>query len=184
MSRRKLKITLLLLASLGTVNWVLAQSGSRSYAPAQSGSRSVRPQQAELPYEERLWEFLSRAQYRNWAPLPGQTDEAYAGHSPHGEQVKLYANRVAAGRSSELPTGSILIKENFDATGTELMAITVMYRSTGYAPESGDWYWAKYEPSGAVSTMNNMRVGGRVNMCIDCHTSAGGGDFVFANDSQ
>ena len=57
-----------------------------------------------------------------------------------------------------------------------------VYRSKGYAPDSGDWHWTKYEPDGEVSTMKGMRVAGRVNMCIECHKSAGGGDYVFAND--
>ncbi len=177
-----------LLSAIGLVTLVLAQSGTRSYpAPSSSPSRTTQPAQdrgarAEAPFEDRLWSYLQQAQYRNWAPLAGVSGDAYAGNSPHGEKVKLYANRTATGAEGEIPAGAILIKENFDSTGTKLMAVTVMYRSKGFNPEAGDWHWTKYEPDGAVSAMNGMRVAGKVGMCIDCHRSAGGGDFVFAND--
>jgi len=173
-----------LAAVLSTVGWVAAQSGTRRPAAGtpQQGTTQGSRQRAETPFEERLWAFLQQAQYRNWGPLSGQTGDAYPGHSPHGEMVKLFANRPAAGRPAELPYGSILVKENFDRTGEKLLAITVMYRAKGYAPDDGDWYWAKYDAGGAVSTMKGMRVAGRVNMCVECHKSAGGHDYVFAND--
>jgi len=191
MLRQLLVVSAVVLISFGTVGWVAAQSGSRDDAPPpdrnRTGTNGVQSnqgsgQRAAPSFEEQLWTYLQQTQYRNWAPLPGQTDEAYEGHGPHGDKVKLYVNRPAAGRSVELPNGAVLVKENYDATGTKLMAITVMYRSKGFAPDSGDWHWTKYEPNGEVSTMNGMRVAGRVNMCIECHKSAGGGDYVFAND--
>jgi hypothetical protein len=177
---------------VGSVGWVAAQSGTRGYAPppvdrsrtgaVASPPSQFKPQRTEPSFEERLWTYLQSAQYRNWAPLPGKTDDAYDGQSPHGDKVKLFVNRTAAGRPAELPFGSILVKENFDATGSKLMAITVMYRTKGYAPDSGDWHWTKYETDGSVSTMKGMRMVGKVNACIECHKTAGGNDFVFAND--
>jgi hypothetical protein len=174
-----------LAAVSSTVGWVAAQSGTRSSGrPAAAAPRQGTGQRVEAPFEERFWNFLQQVQYRNWGPLPGQSDDAYPGNSPHGDKVKLYANRSAAGRPAELPPGSILVKENYDATGEKLMAITVMYRSKGYAPDGGDWHWTKYEPDGKVSTMKGMRITGRVSMCVECHKSAVGGDYVFANDAQ
>jgi hypothetical protein len=190
MNRRTMFIGLAALAAvISTVGWIAAQSGTRpSGRPPtgtpQRGTTQGSDQRSELPFEERFWNFLQQAQYRNWGPLPGQTDDVYPGNSPHGEKVKLYANRPAAGRPAELPHGSILVKENYDSTGEKLMSITVMYRSKGYAPDSGDWYWTKYEPDGKVSTMRGMRITGRVSMCVECHKSAGGGDYVFANDPR
>lgn len=184
-------LTSAIVMGLSSFGWVAAQSGSRGYAPPAnrhySGSATIRSAQGSAPrveqtFESRLWTYLQKAQYRNWAPLPGQTDEAYDGNSPHGAKVKLYANRIAAGRSDEFRNGSILVKENYDASGEQLMAVTVMYRSAGYHPESGDWFWAKFEPNGSVSSMNGMPIAGRFNMCIECHQSAGNDDFVFAND--
>lgn len=50
--------------------------------------------------------------------------------------------------------------------------------------DDGDWHWTKYAPDGQVSTMQGMRITGRVSMCVECHKSAGGGDYVFANDPR
>ena len=66
------------------------------------------------------------------------------------------------------------------------MAVTVMYRSTGYNTAAGDWYWVKYLPNGQVDTMETpkgrMRLAGKVGGCIDCHSGADGGDYAFFND--
>ena len=96
--------------------------------------------------------------------------------------ARLYVNRTAATGDGQFPAGSILMKEKYDASSTKLMAVTVMYRSAGYAPESGDWHWTKYEADGRVALMNGQRVTGKVGICIVCHRSAGGDDYVFAND--
>lgn len=190
MTRMKMVATLsVLLSAIGLASFAIAQSGTRSYSQPQSSSPRTESQPArrnaarsEVPFEDRLWKYLQQAQYRNWAPLPGVSGDAYDGNSPHGEKVKLYVNRTAAAGVGKLPVGSILIKENFDSTGSILKAVTVMYRAEGFAPEAGGWHWTKYEADGAVSAMKGMRVTGKVGMCIECHSSAGGGDFVFAND--
>ena len=202
MLRRKIAVAVAMASLIaGTAGWVWAQSGSRNTYPrpsggASSGTRSGgvtgSPSQyqsgtssrAEEPFEVRFWNYLQQAQYRNWAPLAGQTDGFYPGNSPHGEKVKLYANRSAAAHADDPPFGSILVKENYDASGKSLMAITVMYRSKGFDPENGDWVWTKFEPDGAVSVMNGMKLTGKVGMCAQCHKSAEGGDFVFANDAR
>ena len=140
---------------------------------------------APSSFEQKLWGYLLRAKYRNWAPVPGKSDAMYEGQSPHGAFLKMYLNRKAAGNPSTLPNGSIIIKENFSPTKS-LAAITVMYRTKGYNPESGDWYWVKYNPDGSVANKTTekgvMRLGGRVGGCIDCHSGADGGDFAFFND--
>lgn len=183
---------------VGTAGWVWAQSGSRGTSPRPSGggsgtrsggvtgspSQSGTSSRADEPFEVRFWNYLKQAQYKNWAPLPGQTDGFYPGNSPHGEKVKLYANRAAAAHADDPPFGSILVKENYDASGKSLMAITVMYRSKGYDPENGDWVWTKFEPDGEVAVMNGMKLTGKIGMCVQCHKSAEGGDFIFANDRR
>lgn len=143
-----------------------------------SGSR-VQPRQQT--YEERFWQYLEQAQYKNWGPVPGKTVGMYPGQSPHGDQLKMYLNRTAAGNPKNLAHGSILIKENYSTAG-KLMAITVMYRSKNYDPQHNDWYYAKYNPDGSIAMKGNTTLGGRVQGCIDCHSSAAGNDFVFAND--
>lgn len=165
---------------------VYAQSGTRNAAPRGNvqGSQAGTTPQARQPFEAKLWDWLQKSQYQNWSPLPGVSGEAYEGKSPHGDMVKLYANRTAGANPSTLPKGSILIKENYGADGTTLMAVTLMYRSEGYDPEHGDWFWAKYDADGQVSQMNGMKVAGKVSMCIECHSSAGGSDYSFSNDRE
>lgn len=153
-----------------------AQSGSRNDSGRQGNRRSA------APFEERFYNFLASAQYQNWAPLPPAGGDFYPGEGPHGAFLKIYANRIAASSPKELPHGSILIKENYARDRATLMAITVMYRAKGYDQKNGDWYWVKYDPNGRVSRMNDMPIAGRVKMCAECHSGAGGDDFVFAND--
>lgn len=158
-------------ASVPQVN---AQSGTRSGG---SGTRVV-----QEPFEVRFWNWLQTVQYRNWSPLPGQTADNYPGEGPHGAQLKMYVNRTAAADPRQFANGSILIKENYAEDGVTLMAVTAMYKSEGFDPEHGDWYWVKYEPNGRVTRMENLPVAGRVQMCIDCHAGAEGDDYTFAND--
>jgi len=164
-----------------------AQSGTRSRSNAQSGS-GTRSVQTQLPFDQKFFNYLRAAKYTNWAPVPGDTDDSYEGSSPHGAYLKMYLNRTAAGRPNELPHGSIIIKENYAEDGETLMAITVMYRSEGYNPSAGDWYWAKYNPDGSVAVSppdkGSMQLSGRVKGCIACHgDGAADGDFVFFNDN-
>lgn len=192
MSRRNIVVAAAITSLIvGAAGWGWAQSSSRGSGTRPSGvtgsPSQARPGtvvRAEEPFEVRLWNYLQQVQYRNWAPLAGQTDGLYPGNSPHGEKVKLYANRAAAAHSEDFPYGSILVKENYDRSGKSLMAVTVMYRSKGFAPENGDWHWTKFEPDGEVSVMNGMKLAGKIGMCVQCHKSSEGGDFVFANDAR
>ncbi len=161
--------------STSSVNEVSAQSGAIQ-------QNSGRQQQSQGTFESRMWNWLAKAQYKNWGPIPGVTGEAYASEQPHGAQVKLFANRTAAANPESLPHGSMLVKENYSSDGSSLLAITIMYRSEGYNPQGGDWYWASYQPDGQISKMEGMSISGKVGVCIDCHRSAEGDDFTFAND--
>ncbi len=157
----------------------LGQSGSRvqSGSSTQSGTRG-----AAGSFEARFWNFLQTAKYQHWAPAPGQGDQLYPGQSPHGAQLAMYLNRRAVTNPTELPGGSIIVKENYADDGQTLMAVTVMYRSEGYDPEHNDWYWVKYNPDGSVAQNDGMLLAGRVGGCIDCHSSSTGEDFAFFND--
>jgi hypothetical protein len=159
--------------------------GGTSAIEAQSGTRSSRGLGGPpLTFEQKFWSYLNGTQpaYRNWAPYPGTSADAYPGQSPHGAFLKLYLNRVAAGNPKELPYGSIIVKENFGKDKTTLMAVTVMYRANGYDPEHHDWYWVKYNPDGTVATKGDKQLAGKVKGCIACHSGADGDDFSFAND--
>ena len=151
-----------------------------------SGTTIQRPVYAQATFEDRFWGYLNRAKYRNWAPVPGQSDAMYEGQSPHGAYLKMYLNRTAAGNPSALPNRSIIIKENYGPDQKTLMAITVMYKTKGFDASAGDWYWVKYKPDGTVDQKStptgNVRLAGRVKGCIACHADAGGNDFTFFND--
>ncbi|MBI1310071.1 hypothetical protein GC176_02100 [bacterium] len=176
----------------GVPQHVAAQSGSRAGSGTRtytqgSGARTV--QQDNRPFEAKFWDYLVSAKYMNWAPVPGQTDDATPGNSPHGAFLKMYLNRTAAGRPKELPNGSIVVKENYGPDGKALMAITVMYRSKGFNPQGGDWYWIKYNPNGTVAAsppeMGSMPLAGKPMGCIKCHgEGAAGNDFAFLNDGM
>ena len=79
----------------------------------------------------------------------------------------------------------MIVKEHY-SPDKKLMAITVMQRSKGYDPRHGSWYYAKYMPSGKITRtppeIKSMPVAGRIQMCIECHSGAGGDDFAFFND--
>lgn len=143
------------------------------------GSATMAPAET---FESKFWRFLKGANYTQWAPAPGKNDDTYAGESPHGAYLRMYLNRKAAGRPDELPVGSVIVKENYGPDQKTLAAVTVMYRAADYDPMNGNWYWIKYNPDGSVASKNGKRLGGRVGGCIECHSSAGGDDYVFAND--
>ena len=127
------------------------------------------------------WKWLEDAAYRNWAPFPGHPASFYEGTRPHGAKLKTYVNRVAAANPEDPPHGSIIVKENYSAD-EELVATTIMKRVEGFAPDHGDWWWAKYTADGAVAEQNGEMIAGAVPSCIGCHEGAEGDDYVFAND--
>ena len=198
------KILFVLIAALGGVStWgmvtsstVSAQSGTRGSGSQGSGhiinqgsgSQGSGIIVQQETFESKFWNYLQSAKYRNWAPVPGTTGDAYKGDSPHGAFLKMYINRKAVGHMNKMPSGSIIIKENFGKDSKTLMAITVMYRNTGYNPKNGDWYWVKYNPDGSVANApaekGGMPLAGKVKGCINCHSGAEGNDFVFANDKK
>ena len=154
---------------------------------AQSSTRGQDGQAlARQPFEAQFWNYLQQANYKNWAPAPGQNGDFYEGQSPHGAFLKMYLNRTAIANAKNLPNRSIVIKENYGPDKKTLMAVTVMYRSKGYDPAHNDWYWIKYNPDGTVAkappAMGSMPLAGKVNGCIKCHGDADCGDFAFLND--
>ena len=199
---KRLSITAIAVIAVAGI-WSILDASDQ--AAAQSGSRGARRSDSSLrgttqrgsyvtsvdsrPFEDRFWSYLQAQKYTNWAPVPGKSDGYSEGQSPHGAFLKMYLNRTAAGNPQELPNGSIIIKENYGPDKKTLMAVTVMYRTKGYNPAAGDWYWAKYNPDGTIAKMppekGSMKIAGKAKGCIICHgEGADGKDFAFFNDGS
>lgn len=146
--------------------------------PAKEGGLSAEQ------FQQQFWKYLQKgpAAYDEWAPLPGKKAELTVGKSPHGALVRTFANRLARSNPAKMPSGAILIKENYDDQRT-LTAVTVMYRTSGYDAAAGDWFWIKYLPDGSVAKNDNgLAIAGKVKSCSECHAGAKDDDFVFSND--
>ncbi len=116
-----------------------------------------------------LWEDFQAADYRGWARAPG-----FPGRTPstasHGDAVEIFINdtlaeALASGDSlTAWPEGSLIVKDGFKAGEPHLVA-AMEKRADG-------WFWAEYEPDGAVS------FSGEPGVCTRCHDA--GADFVRA----
>jgi hypothetical protein len=113
--------------------------------------------------------------YHHWSMFPGKI-AMYPGQHPHGAFLTTYVSdttlEALENRTGQLPDGAIVVKENYSPE-KELAAVTVMYRKAGYNPESGDWFWLKYDPSGEILAE------GRVEGCINCHKAVEDNDWIY-----
>jgi Cytochrome P460 len=161
----------------------LAQGSGSSRSTAPRATRPPTPDE----FSEKFWQFLhSRdAPYTRWSVAPSRNGFR-DGRPPHGDFVKIYANKTAADRSAALPYGAVLVAENFDKDQRTLSSIDVMYRVEGADPQHYDWHWMRYLPNGSLARTpaqeGNRPMAGKVTSCIDCHGQAGGRDWVFSND--
>ncbi len=125
---------------------------------------------------EDFWNYITMENpYTDWKQWPGM-EGMYEGQSPHGAYLKLYLNDVAYNavkNDKELPYGSILVKENYGKDKEKLMAVTPMYKSEGFNPDAGDWFWAKYGTDGKAMAS------GKVQSCIDCHMKVKDKGWIF-----
>jgi len=136
-------------------------------------------------FSQKFWNYLQEADYQEeWSRWPGQNEEFIEGSSPHGAFLKLYINDTVKNNTEDPPVKSLIVKENYNKD-KELVAITPMYRvGNDYDPDHNDWFWAKYKPDGTLFEMEGMKLSGKVEGCINCHSSAKGGDYLFTNDGQ
>ncbi len=146
--------------------------------------------EADVAFAEALWAEMDG--YGDWA----MQSEIMPGESPHGMFIRMYYSIVTIDGVAY----HVVVKDNYggkDVTiemvkkspADYLMAITPMVqREAGYDSDNNDWYWVKYAPSGMVAKNDmDMAMAGRVAKgmpmgCIACHASAGGSDYLFAND--
>ena len=81
--------------------------------------------------------------------------------------------------SGPLPMGTVLVKEHFmimdDVPAESRAAYLVMAKMpAGYDSDHGDWYYAMVD-----DMAHEVKVQGKVEMCIGCHMQAAGTDYVF-----
>lgn len=102
------------------------------------------------------------------------------GTSPHGSFV-LKVNAAMASvldgngkiiSGSEIPDGSLIVKEVTGAGGLSLIALMKKERKSKFA-ENG-WIWAEYKPDGGVY-YDAQKKGAA---CVGCHGGSGNEDFT------
>ncbi len=168
-----------LLIAVAAVAYSQGSGSSRS-----DPQRATRPQTPDEFYQS-FWAHLVKkdAAYNTWKVLAREkTDDGI--ENPHSANSKTYANKIAADDPANLPAGSILVREDYDENNKRT-GFNVLYRVKDYDKEHGNWYWLKYGPDGTVArTPDKKAVAGKVTSCIDCHTKAGGKDFVFSNAAE
>ena len=110
-------------------------------APAASAQSARSTKDAS--FEDQFWKYIVGNNYKNWSPGFSGSAGFYKGDNPHGEYLKIYVNRTAAGNVDDLALGSVVILENY-RKDQSLKTISVMYRTTGFNPAANDWYWIEY----------------------------------------
>ncbi|MGI9423157.1 MAG: hypothetical protein ACR2PA_08185 [Hyphomicrobiaceae bacterium] len=155
---------------------------------ADKSPRIAYGKQQDVVLATKLWRVLVA---RGLAGPDRINVHAFEGTEPHGSIQQIYkADVTVDGRRA-----TVIVKANHvsaDATVSAvyqtpnkyLAAYTVMFvNKHGYDPENKDWFWAKYEPDGAISrNSNGVAIAGRVGKiaavgCIGCHKKIGGKDL-------
>lgn len=123
------------------------------------------------------------ADYASYRKL---TDKPFLSLDHGNRWVDVYANELGAEpylANADIPVGSIFVKtswQNVDNAPSDVAGpIFVMEkRAPGYAPETGDWYyaihWASPPPADAKKFGGPIYWRGksrRVQYCLDCHDS-------------
>jgi hypothetical protein len=113
--------------------------------------------------EEGARRLLARVReegYRHWDRAPGWPSRR-ASSGPHADSVDIFVNDViaevlAVGEPrSHWPEGSIVVKDGYDGSELELIAI-MEKRKNG-------WYWAEFDSEG------DPDYSGHPDLCIDGH---------------
>jgi len=119
-----------------------------------------------------LWEFI-QAESGSWASPEGWEGTQpinYRAESAHETHTVVKANpHAAATLGGDIVEGAILV--SWDYRDGELIQISGMKKIPDYAPDDGDWFWARWAPIG------NVRDAGAIGWCQNCHQ--GGVDFAW-----
>ncbi len=149
--------------------------------------------EADVAFALRLWEQLQEARLVGASAIESRP---YEGIEPHGVILTTLQSTL----SLDGHEGAVIVKNNYvgknvsvqsvaDNPRLNLGAVTVMFRrEAGYDPETRNWFWAKFNNDGTLSTNpRGVQLAGRVaknpeDGCIACHRFAPGNDYVFLND--
>lgn len=155
----------------------------------------------DVEYAQRLWSVLEQ---EHMVGKQATALKPFIGAArPHGWVLEIDSGTVRVGNHS----GFVVVKKNYRGSHIRVVdverdrakyldSISVMYkREPGYDPENRDWFWVQYQPGGQLVVMRkmgmNIAMAGRVMKgatpdknrgCIYCHSSAGGGDYIFYPD--
>ncbi|RDC72343.1 hypothetical protein DLJ49_10540 [Rhodovulum sp. 12E13] len=145
--------------------------------------------QADQGYAAELWQMMTE---RDLAGENAVQAFPYAGTDPHGMMLEtFYTEATIDGHSGDLvikrnygPEG-VTVEEVLGAGDDHLASITIMFRrGDGYAPDSGNWFWAKYLPNGSLDRApDGTPLAGPARGCISCHADADGGDYLFTTNA-
>lgn len=128
-------------------------------------SAEASPFAAEEPAGDAIFAWLEGERYREtWELLPG-TAPFHPGANPHGMLLTTYANPVALEAlertAPSMPAGAALAVEDYLADST-LATISVMLRVAVPEPDSMEWRFARFAPTGEIEV-------GQTDACRSCH---------------
>ena len=135
----------------------------------------------DSPTANELFRLVTVADpFEEWVQFP-EAQGLVESATPHGPMARVWINgevqNAIAGFNGSLPKGSIILKENLgESTSEKANAWTIMWKVSGYDRDNNDWFWANVKPDGEVISE------GRIEGCINCHSSARENDFVFLHD--
>jgi hypothetical protein len=145
--------------------------------------------QADQGYAAELWQTMTD---RDLAGENALQTFPYAGTDPHGMMLEtFYTEATIDGQSGDLvikrnygPEG-VTVDEVLGARDDHLASVTIMFRrGDDYAPDSGNWFWAKFLPDGSLDQApDGTPLAGLVRGCISCHADADGGDYLFTTNA-
>ncbi|MEP2935456.1 MAG: cytochrome P460 family protein [Gilvibacter sp.] len=157
--------------------------------------RAQNPAVAELPAPNGpdLLKYVMRVNpYKNWDTWPDDQWNIFSkgtpGENPHGRTIQIYVNDIALEAYknnpktiTELPEGSIVLKENFRTIPgdtpdfSDLVELTMMYKAKD-TQGTVRWFWEKARPFGPVDSASFDQQG-----CISCHMNwEGNGDGMLS----
>ncbi len=146
--------------------------------------------QEDQDYAAELWQIMRDRQLAGAGAVQAFP---YEGTDPHGMMLETFYTTA----NLDGHTGALVIKRNYGPEGVtadqvlgerdeHLASVTVMFRrAEDYAPDTGNWFWAKYLPDGSLDQApDGTALAGMAQGCISCHAAAEGEDYLFTTDAD